>query len=114
MGLLGTLLLIFLIIHLRHFWVLSRFTDEITSGRETLFNEMKEVFVNPLVVIVYVLGCISLSYHLLHGFSSAFQSMGWTHKKYTPMVKSIGYVYSILIPLLFAAMPIAMHFGWIK
>ena len=89
MGLLGTLLLIFLIIHLRHFWVVSRFTDEITSGKETLFNEMKEVFVNPMVVVVYVLGCLSLSYHLMH-------------------------VYSIIIPLLFAAMPIAMHFGWIK
>ena len=49
MGLLGTILLIFLIIHLRHFWVVSRFTDEITSGRETLFNEMKEVF-TPLQV----------------------------------------------------------------
>lgn len=114
MGLLGTLLLIFLIIHLRHFWVVSRFTDEITSGKETLFNEMKEVFVNPMVVLVYVLGCISLSYHLMHGVSSAFQSMGWNHKKYTPAIKTFGYVYSIIIPLLFAAMPIAMHFGWIK
>ncbi len=114
MGLLGTLLLIFLIIHLRHFWVVSRFTDEITSGKETLFNEMKEVFVNPMVVLVYVFGCISLSYHLMHGVSSAFQSMGWNHKKYTPAIKTFGYVYSIIIPLLFAAMPIAMHFGWIK
>lgn len=114
MGLLGTLLLIFLIIHLRHFWVVSRFTDEITSGRETLFNEMKEVFENPVVVLIYVLGCISLAYHLMHGFASAFQSMGWNHKKYTPIIKSVGYAYSIIIPLLFAAMPIAMHFGWIK
>jgi len=114
MGLLGTLLLIFLIIHLRHFWVVSRFTDEITSGKETLFNEMKEVFENPIAVLIYVLGCISLSYHLMHGVASAFQSMGWNHKKYTPAIKSVGYVYAIVIPLLFAAMPIAMHFGWIK
>jgi succinate dehydrogenase / fumarate reductase cytochrome b subunit len=75
---------------------------------------MKEVFVNPMVVVVYVLGCLSLSYHLMHGVSSAFQSMGWNHKKYTPAIKTFGYVYSIIIPLLFAAMPIAMHFGWIK
>jgi succinate dehydrogenase / fumarate reductase cytochrome b subunit len=40
--------------------------------------------------------------------------MGWNHKKYTPAIKTFGYVYSIIIPLLFAAMPIAMHFGWIK
>jgi succinate dehydrogenase / fumarate reductase, cytochrome b subunit len=114
MGLLGTLLLIFLIIHLRHFWVVSRFTDEITSGQQTLFNEMKEVFVNPWVVIVYVLGCLSLSYHLLHGFQSAFQTMGWNHPKYTPFIKSVGAGFAILVPLVFAAMPIAMYLEIIK
>jgi succinate dehydrogenase / fumarate reductase, cytochrome b subunit len=114
MGLLGTLVLIFLIIHLRHFWIVSRFTDEITSGRETLFGEMREVFQNPFVVVVYVLGCISLSYHLLHGFASAFQTMGWNHPKYTPFVKSLGKWFSIVVPIVFAAMPISMYFGWIK
>ena len=74
MGLLGTLILMFLIIHLKHFWVVSRFTDEITSGRETLFGEMKEVFSSLGVVVIYVLAMFSLAYHLLHGFQSAFQS----------------------------------------
>lgn len=114
MGLLGTLLLIFLIIHLKHFWVLSRFTDHITSGEETLYNEMKEVFENPWVVGVYVLSMISLSYHLMHGFASAFQTLGLNHKKYTPAIKSIGYGFSIIVPILFALMPLAFHFGWIN
>jgi len=114
MGLLGTLLLIFLILHLKHFWVVSRFTDEITSGRETLFNEMKEVFQSPIVVAIYVLSMISLSYHLLHGFQSAFQSLGLNHQKYTPGIKTVGVVFSIIVPLLFAAMPIALHLGWIQ
>jgi succinate dehydrogenase / fumarate reductase, cytochrome b subunit len=114
MGLLGTLVLIFLIIHLRHFWIVSRFTDEITSGKETLFGEMREVFQNPFVVVVYVLGCISLSYHLMHGFQSAFQTMGWNHPKYTPFVKSLGKWFSIIVPIVFAAMPISMYFGLIK
>jgi succinate dehydrogenase / fumarate reductase, cytochrome b subunit len=114
MGLLGSLLLIFLVIHLRDFWVVSRFTDEITSGRETLFGEMKEVFANPIPVAIYVLGCISLAYHLLHGFQSAFQTMGWNHPKYTPFVKQLGAGFSIIVSLVFAAMPIAMYFGWIQ
>jgi succinate dehydrogenase / fumarate reductase, cytochrome b subunit len=114
MGLLGTLLLLFLIMHLRHFWVVSRFTDEITSGKQTLFAEMVEVFQNPIVVILYVLGCISLAYHLMHGFASAFQTMGWRHPKYTPFVKSLGKWFSIVVPIVFAAMPISMYFGWIK
>lgn len=113
MGLLGTLLLIFLIIHLRHFWYVSRLTNELNIN-ETLFDEMKEVFTIPWVIAVYLLGMISLSYHLMHGFQSAFQTMGWNHKKYTPIIKAIGFWYSIIIPLIFSLMPIAMHLGWIK
>ena len=113
MGLLGTLLLIFLIIHLRHFWFVSRLTDELNIN-ETLFDEMKEVFTIPWVIAVYLLGMISLSYHLMHGFQSAFQTMGWNHKKYTPIIKAIGFWYSIIIPLIFSLMPIDMHLGWIK
>jgi len=109
MGLLGTLILIFLIIHLKHFWVVSRLTDEITSGRETLFGEMKEVFTELWVVILYCAAMVSLSYHLMHGFQSAFQTMGWNHPKYMPFIKKLGFWFSIIIPLIFALMPIAMY-----
>lgn len=114
MGLLGTLILMFLIIHLKHFWVVSRFTDHITSGEETLFDEMLEVFEEPWVVIVYCLSMVSLAYHLLHGFQSAFQTLGLNHSKYTPLIKKTGIAFSIIIPLIFAAMPISMHMGWIR
>ncbi|MEY4610416.1 MAG: hypothetical protein RL246_735 [Bacteroidota bacterium] len=111
MGLLGTLLLLFLIIHLKHFWYFSRLTDGLES--RTLFAEMQSVFTNPWVVIVYVLGCISLGYHLLHGFQSAFQTLGWNHPKYTPTIKMIGAIYAIVISAVFAAMPIAFYFNLI-
>ncbi|MBA3704910.1 MAG: succinate dehydrogenase cytochrome b subunit [Bacteroidetes bacterium] len=114
MGLLGTLILIFLIIHLRHFWVVSRFTDEITSGKETLYNEMKEVFSIGWIVALYALAQISLGYHLMHGFQSSFQTLGFNHPKYTPLIKTIGFWFSIIISLIFAAMPLSMYFGWIK
>ncbi len=114
MGLLGTLLLVFLIIHLRHFWYVSRLTNEITGHSSTMFDEMKEVFANLWVVIVYVLGMISLSYHLMHGFQSSFQTMGWNHNKYTPAIKMIGFWFSVIVPLIFASMPIALHLGLIK
>ncbi len=114
MGLLGTILLIFLIIHLRHFWVVSRFTDEITSGRETLFNEMKEVFSQLWVVILYCLAMVSLGYHLLHGFKSAFQTLGWNHVKYNSTIEKTGMLISIVLPVLFATMPIAIYIGLIK
>jgi succinate dehydrogenase / fumarate reductase cytochrome b subunit len=113
MGLLGTLLLMFLIIHLRHFWYVSRLTDEITGGSSTLFEEMKEVFSVTWVVVVYVLAMFSLAYHLMHGFQSAFQTLGLNHKKYTPAIKAIGFWFSIIVSFIFAMMPIAIFMGWI-
>jgi len=117
MGLLGTLLLLFLIIHLAHFWVKSRFTGlpgEDANGNENLYAVMQEVFKNPLVVVVYVLGCGSLAYHLMHGFQSAFQTLGLNHKKYTPLIKSAGFWFSVIVSLIFAAMPVSMFLGFIK
>jgi succinate dehydrogenase / fumarate reductase cytochrome b subunit len=121
MGLLGTILLIFLIIHWWHFWVPARFTghefltEEVIDGVEmhNMFNLMQFTFSELWVVIVYVLACISLAYHLLHGFQSAFRTMGLGNKKWLVMVQSLGVGYSILVPLLFALMPIAMYFGWV-
>ena len=115
MGLLGTLLLIFLIVHLSNFWVVSRFTGIPTidsKGHENLYGVMKESFKNSLgLVILYVLSMVSLSYHLLHGFASTFQTLGWNHRKYTQIIKAMGVWFSILIPLLFAAMPIWIYLG---
>lgn len=117
MGLLGTLLLIFLIIHLTHFWVKSRFTGlpgEDANGNENLYAVMQTTFTMLWVVVLYALSMISLAYHLLHGFQSAFQSLGLNHKKYTPIIKKAGVAFSILIPVIFALMPILMYAGVIK
>jgi succinate dehydrogenase / fumarate reductase, cytochrome b subunit len=117
MGLLGTLIMLFLIIHLAHFWVKSRFTGlpgEDANGHENLYAVMQTTFAYPWVVLVYCLAMVSLAYHLLHGFQSAFQSLGLNHKKYTPFIKKFGVAFSIIIPVIFAAMPLTMYFGIIK
>jgi succinate dehydrogenase / fumarate reductase, cytochrome b subunit len=113
MALLGTLILMFLIIHLKHFWIFSRFSGLMTEER-TLFMEMQSIFSSLPVVIIYILAMVSLSYHLMHGFQSAFQSLGLNHKKYTPAIKAIGFWFSIIIPLIFALMPIAFYTGIIQ
>jgi len=59
-------------------------------------------------VLVYVLSMIILALHLSHGFQSAFQSLGINHKKYTKGIKLFGSVFSILIPLGFAIIPIIL------
>jgi succinate dehydrogenase / fumarate reductase, cytochrome b subunit len=129
MGLLGTLILLFLILHLYHFWTPSRLggiggihsLQETSLGAEynnqpvhNLYAEMQAVFQNNLlVVIIYVLGVISLCWHLIHGFQSAFQTLGINHKKYTPIIKAAGIGYAVIISLLFASMPLAFYFDWI-
>ena len=117
MGLLGTLLLLFLIVHLIHFWVKSRFTGlpgEDGNGNENLYAVMQETFKMLWVVILYALAMISLAYHLLHGFQSAFQTLGLNNKLYTPIIKKAGIYFSIFVPLIFALMPILMYLGVIK
>jgi succinate dehydrogenase / fumarate reductase, cytochrome b subunit len=130
MGLLGTLILLFLVLHLYHFWTPSRLggiagihsLQEIRLGEEyhnqpvlDLYAEMQTVFQNNLwVVVVYVLGVFSLFWHLLHGFQSAFQTFGINHKKYTPMIRNLGVAYSLVICMVFASMPVALYLKWVS
>jgi succinate dehydrogenase / fumarate reductase cytochrome b subunit len=115
MGLLGTLILIFLIIHLSHFWVPNRSNQGWLLGEElNLYERMKLVFQNELVVIVYLLGCFSLAWHLLHGFQSAFRTIGISNNRYLALLNGIGIGFSIIVPLAFAMMPVSFYLGWLK
>ena len=122
MGLLGTILLLFLILHWWHFWVPSRFTHAgleepyVMSNQRighNMFNLMKVTFSEWWVVIIYVIGCVSLSYHLLHGFQSAFRTLGLSNSRYIKSINVLGFVYSIIVPLIFALMPLSMKLGWV-
>lgn len=119
MGLLGTLLLFFLVIHLSHFWVPSRFTELPAieyNGKEVAnqYAEIVRIFQNPVVVGVYVLGCLSLMYHLLHGFQSAFRTLGVPNGKWMVLVKNTGFGFAIIISLAFAMMPVSVIAGWVS
>ena len=121
MGLLGTILLLFFILHWWHFWIPSRFTgvEEILlpGSEKKLYNVyglMKVTFSELWVVIVYVIACFSLFWHLLHGFQSAFRTMGVQNSRYISIVRSIGIGFSVLVPLTFAMMPVSMYLGWVK
>ncbi len=125
MGLLGTIILLFLVIHIYHFWTPSRLggignIEELKAvvynGHEyhDLYAEMREEFSEWWVVTIYTLGCISLAYHLAHGFQSAFKTLGVHNKRYHKMAQCLGYAFSIIVPLAFIMMPISFYFGWIQ
>jgi succinate dehydrogenase / fumarate reductase cytochrome b subunit len=75
---------------------------------------MFEVFQNPIVVVLYVLGVIALAYHLFHGFHSAFRTMGVHNKKYLALLKTVGYGFTIIVAVLFILMPVSMFFQWVS
>lgn len=111
MGLLGTIILLFLIMHTSHFWIPNRSNQFATGEELNLYQMMLEIFQNPVVVVLYVLGCFSLFWHLLHGFKSAFQSLGLNHVKYNGIISTVGTAFAIIVPLLFALMPITIFLG---
>ena len=117
MGPLGTIILIFILLHMYQFWLKMKLgtLDMVTiDGVEmkNLFVQVVYSFTNLGFVIFYVVSMIAIGFHLSHGFQSAFQSLGLNHKKYTPVIKGMGTAYSILIPLGFAAIPIIMYFQY--
>ena len=113
MGILGSIIFIFLVIHLKNFWYEMKFGDVemVTYGSETvkdLYKVVENAFQNPLYVGFYVISMVMVAFHLYHGFASAFQTLGLNHPKYTPIIKALGYGFAILIPLGFALIPILM------
>ena len=76
-----------------------------------LYEVVKQAFRQSWLVVLYVLGMVALAYHLVHGFQSGFQTLGLRHPVYTPVIQGIGiWFFGIIIPILFAAMPVYFYF----
>jgi succinate dehydrogenase / fumarate reductase cytochrome b subunit len=149
MGLLGSILFLFIVIHMADFWYRYKYTDtvhykeyrtDLSSGKTEAVdfvptspdfensvstqNNMEIVRVKDLhervqisfrqlwYVIFYVIAMGAVSFHLLHGFQSAFRTLGWVHRKYTPIVEFIGtWFFAVIMPIGFAMMPIVYYFA---
>jgi succinate dehydrogenase / fumarate reductase cytochrome b subunit len=150
MGILGTILLIFIVVHMSNFWwkyhnaelpyakyeismdnphdiqvselpydanrlVHSDYVDA-QSGKQVivskdLYKLVAHSFKTWWYVLLYVVSMAALGFHLIHGFRSAFQTVGWDNKKYVPLIRFLGvWIFGVLIPLGFAAMPVYFFF----
>ncbi len=101
----GIMIMLFLALHFYDFWIpeiKTKFIDGDWTGMHNnnlrYHHELVYKFEKPWRVGIYCISFIFLSLHLLHGFQSAFQSAGFNHNKYTPVIKKIGNLYAILIP----------------
>ncbi len=110
----GLFILGFLAVHLWDFWFPEmnyKYIEMNPADPDRYYEELVHKFTDMWRVAVYAFTFIFLSLHLLHGFQSAFQSMGWRHPKYTPVIELIGKVYAIAIPAGFIFIALYHHFS---
>lgn len=109
---------IFLVIHLMDFYIKAKFLGQIEEvsydGGLTHMHDMGALVIAKFKMLPFVVGYIFaflfLGFHLHHGFQSAFQTIGFNHKVYTPVIKLAGLAYSILITMGYSIIPLYIYF----
>ena len=113
---LGGIILIFLVIHLTDFYFKSKFghIEDITYNNIRYYTDLSSLVIQkfqiPGIVIFYIACFLILGFHLWHGFQSAFQTLGLNHKVYTPVIKMLGRVYTIVVVSGFTIIPLIIYF----
>lgn len=123
MGILGTIIFVFIVIHLINFWGEMKFgglddTVYVTANGE----EVKDLYtltvrtfqdeeMGLVWALVYLVSMIAIAFHLYHGFGSGFQSLGINHPKYNSFIRKVGIGFAIIIPLAFAIIPFYIYFA---
>lgn len=116
----GLVILAFMGLHFYDFWipelkikfVEGDWTGALTEGGEPIryYDHLVHKFVNPIRIAIYCVSFVFLSLHLLHGFNSAFQSVG-ANNKYTKALQKFGVAYAILVPAGFIFIAFFHHFN---
>lgn len=106
MGLTGSLILVFLVVHLKTFFVPHRFAHPENS----IAYDVAAAFQSNWYAAFYLVAMVLLGAHLNHGFQSAFQTIGWNNKKYMPVLKGAGSLFALLIMVGFGSFPVMFYF----
>lgn len=107
----GSIVFIFLVLHLgTFFWRFNVHDPDGLANTHQYFDIVTRFFSIWWYVILYVIAVLLLGFHLNHGFQSAFQTFGWNHKKYFPLIQKLGTAYAIIMTIGFASMPIYFFF----
>ena len=109
----GLVVLAFLGLHFYDFWlpeIQDKFIDGNWDDPTKYFPHLQHKFQDLTRVIIYCISFVFLGLHLAHGFQSSFQSAGFNHNKYTPLIKKLGTLYAILIPAGFVFIALFHYF----
>lgn len=111
----GLVVLAFLGLHFYDFWfpeIAHKYIHAYPEDPTRYFGELIAKFESPIRTILYVISFIFLMLHLLHGFSSSFQSVGW-HNKYSKGLRRFTVAYSIIVPLGFVFIALFHYFNYL-
>ncbi len=115
MGLLGTLILIFIVVHLANFWAriklgLGTPVGIDAEGYYDVYEVTSTLFHNIYFVIFYALMAIPLAFHLHHGLKSAFKTLGFYHKTGLKILAKVSLWYAVIIGFGFGIIPVIVYF----
>ena len=111
MAVLGTLILVFIVIHMKSFWYEMHFgvigldpwgNKDLHTVTVTAFNEL-------WYVLFYVLSMVVLAIHLKHGVESVFQTLGIKTRRYVSLIHKAAYGFALIVPATFASIPIYLY-----
>lgn len=105
----GSIIFIFLVIHLRTFWVSFNLGHPLAEEHQ-YFEIVAAAFSDWIYSFLYIAAMIILGFHLNHGFQSAFQTFGWNNSKFFPLIKKLGLIYTLIMVIGFASIPIYFLF----
>ncbi len=103
----GSIVFIFLVVHMKSFWYPSRFS---AGEHVSMYALVTDAFSSPFYSFFYVVAMVLLAFHLRHGFQSAFQTFGLRNIKYAPLINWVGFLFWFVIPATFAAMPVWLFY----
>ncbi|MEN8124621.1 MAG: succinate dehydrogenase [Bacteroidota bacterium] len=106
MGVLGTIIGIFIFIHMAQFWLQYK----VLENEHDLYNLVIATFSEWWVLVVYEIGIIALGFHLVHGIESAHRSLGMYPKNVMGIIKYIAMCFGIVMAVLYAIIPIILYF----
>jgi succinate dehydrogenase / fumarate reductase cytochrome b subunit len=107
--------LVFLVIHFMDFYIKAKFghaAEIIVDGvtYHDFASEILDKFKMLPYVIFYIAAIIFLGFHLIHGFQSAFKTLGLDHKKYTPAIQALAILYSTVVVAGYSIIPVIIYF----
>jgi succinate dehydrogenase / fumarate reductase cytochrome b subunit len=107
----GPVIALFVIGHLLH---LTTGTIHPQFVELHAYENVVNGFSNPIASGLYVVAMILVGFHLSHGIWSLFQSLGFSHPRYTPLLKKFSAVFSWLLIAGFISVPLSVLAGIVR